>query len=1091
MNAAFVQGIHQCLEAALSPDTNTIKAATAELNTKYYKTAECIPALYEVIASSPNEGVRQFAATELRKRVYSKDHKLWIGVPHEYRERIKAGLLDRLLNEEKKIIRHQIARAIASIADHDLYAPSAAPSSSTTNAPSEWSELMPFITSTTQSSTASHREAALFVLFTILDTVRESYVNDMMTGMFQLFGTSLNDQDAGVRLITLRALGKVAEYIEIDQKDFIKQYQALMPQMLQVLQQILVADEVEGAKQAFDVFETCLILETPLISKSLKDYIEVCLAIAGKTDADEDIRNAALNSLSWSIQYKKGKVQSLGLAGLIIERLLPIGCEEDHEDDDDDSPSKLAFRTLDELAKALPPTQVFPVLSSQLQTYMASENPAMRKSALMAFGVTVEGCSEFIRPHVAQLWPLVDSGLYDADPVVRKAGCIALACMCEWLADECAERHAYLVPALFSLVEDAATQKSATACLEAYLEILGDNIAQYLTLLMEKFVGLLDTASIAVKTTVTGAIGSAAFASKEGFQPYFPETIRRIVPFLLLEGDGEEASLRSIAIDTLGTFAEVVGRDVFRPHFAELMQYAINGLQADSSRMKESALLFFGTMATVFEEEFAVYLPQTIPALIETCKQNEHDQFADSEGKTEDSVVKQALAAFATGAGSGTVSLDNAEDEDDDDFEDLDDDEFNVNTEVAIEKEIAGDVLGQIFEATREAFLPFLDQTVECLSRLLLHYYEGVRKSGITALFTIIKTYYEMSEPVDWSQSETVVPFHAQVTQLVDHIMPQIMDMWETEDDQQVNISICSSLAETITSCGPALVEGRQGAILTHCKAILEQTHECQQNGGFEEPAELSGETSEYEAVVISNAVEVISAMATAYGPAFAEQFGAFYPLITKFYGPERTTNEKSMVVGTLGEIIVGLRGGITPYTQQILGLLSKALQDPEAETRSNAAFAAGALIEWSDLDLSAQYGPLMQVLSGYFQVNDETPKDALNAKDNAAGCVARMIVKSPTALPLDAVLPIFFGGLPLKSDTIENKPTFRAIFYLFEHQYQLVAPHIDHLLSVFAYVSDESRSNEIPVETKVKLDQLVGALRSQIPAEKFARVGL
>jgi hypothetical protein len=54
---SYIQSIHQCLEAILSPDTNQIKAATAELNTKYYKTAECIPALYEASASSPNSGV--------------------------------------------------------------------------------------------------------------------------------------------------------------------------------------------------------------------------------------------------------------------------------------------------------------------------------------------------------------------------------------------------------------------------------------------------------------------------------------------------------------------------------------------------------------------------------------------------------------------------------------------------------------------------------------------------------------------------------------------------------------------------------------------------------------------------------------------------------------------------------------------------------------------------------------------------------------------------------------------------------------------------------------------------------------------------
>lgn len=59
------------------------------------------------------------------------------------------------------------------------------------------------------------------MLYTVLDTVRDNFINDMMTGMFQIFGTTLGDQDGDVRLITLRALGKIAEYIEIDQKDLV------------------------------------------------------------------------------------------------------------------------------------------------------------------------------------------------------------------------------------------------------------------------------------------------------------------------------------------------------------------------------------------------------------------------------------------------------------------------------------------------------------------------------------------------------------------------------------------------------------------------------------------------------------------------------------------------------------------------------------------------------------------------------------------------------------------------------------------------------------------------------------------------------
>jgi hypothetical protein len=39
---------------------------------------------------------------------------------------------------------------------------------------------------------------------------------------------------------------------------------------------------------------------------------------------------------------KKSKVQALGLAKPIVEGLLPIGCEDDPEDAEDDSPSRVS-----------------------------------------------------------------------------------------------------------------------------------------------------------------------------------------------------------------------------------------------------------------------------------------------------------------------------------------------------------------------------------------------------------------------------------------------------------------------------------------------------------------------------------------------------------------------------------------------------------------------------------------------------------------------------------------------------------------------------------------------------------------------------
>lgn len=218
--------------------------------------------------------------------------------------------------------------------------------------------------------------------------------------------------------------------------------------MIQVLQQALVDGSDEAAKHGFDVFETLLIIDAPLISKHINELTEFFLTAGGNKELDDELRCMALNALAWTVRYKKNKVQSLGLARPIIERLLPIGCEDDPEDVDDDSPSRLAFRTLDALAQALPPQQVFPVLTQQLQVYMSGD-ARMRKSALMAFGVSIEGCSEFIRPHVDELWPVIDGGLQDSELIVRKAACIALGCMCEWLPEECATRHGVIVPVSF------------------------------------------------------------------------------------------------------------------------------------------------------------------------------------------------------------------------------------------------------------------------------------------------------------------------------------------------------------------------------------------------------------------------------------------------------------------------------------------------------------------------------------------------------------------------------------------------------------------------------------------------------------------
>lgn len=175
-----------------------------------------------------------------------------------------------------------------------------------------------------------------------------------------------------------------------------------------------------------------------------------------------------------------------------------------------------------------------------------------------------------------------------------------------------------------TLVNDVDTQKAACTSLDALLEILQDVIDQYLQLIMEKLAVLLDSAPLSVKAVVTGAIGSAAHASKSKFLPYFEPTMHRLQHFLVLTGEGEEQELRGITMDAVGTFAEAVGIDVFRPYFADMMKQAFEGMNMGTARLRECSFLFFGVTARVFTDEFAQYLPVVVPALLQSCGQDEH-----------------------------------------------------------------------------------------------------------------------------------------------------------------------------------------------------------------------------------------------------------------------------------------------------------------------------------------------------------------------------------------------------------------------------------------------------------------------------------
>lgn len=200
----------------------------------------------------------------------------------------------------------------------------------------------------------------------------------------------------------------------------------------------------------------------------------------------------------------------------------------------------------------------------------------------------------------------------------------------------------------------------------------------------------------------------------------------------------EHHVLRGCVTDTLGTIASAVGKEKFLPYLDKSFHLAFEGMKIDSSRLRESAFVFFATMAQVLKDELGPVLPQIMPSIIETLNQEDID-FGDKV--TEDEA--KAL-------------LDGNIDTDDDD-ESI---EMNVNSALQLEKEIAADVLGEIFVNVKESFLPYLATATEQLIELVDTFYEGARKAALSALWKFVVTLGELQVTQPWQPGLPVVKPH-------------------------------------------------------------------------------------------------------------------------------------------------------------------------------------------------------------------------------------------------------------------------------------------------------------------------------------------
>lgn len=1042
MDSQYLSALEETLQQTFSPAT--VKQATSKLSKDFYSNPLALPSLFHILQNGQLDQLKQLAAVEARKLIGLK----WEAVDASIKPQIKQSLLESTFSQQSKLIRHSSARVVAAIGEYDLQ-------------DNTWPDLLPSLITAVQSSDSQAKEMAVYTLYTLLETQIPALVPHL-DDFVSLFSNLLADKTSqDIRVNAVLSLDVLSQFIEEDDEindATAAKFKASIPGMVAVLKEVIEADDEEKAKNVFNVFNSLIFLDNKLVGDQLVPLVLIVAEIAVNTQFDDEYRSMALQFLISTVSIRKSKIVANNLGPQLTAATIQIASEEvdvedelNNEDEENENeenvPATLALRLMAMLSGELPPSQVIVPFFESLNSLVTSSSVFSRRAGLLCIGVASSGAPDFFATQVGKIVPVLINGLQDPEVVVKVAAVRALSQLTSELQDAIAEYHSQLLPLVIEIINSAThvmTYKYACYALDGIIEFMShEAIAQYLEPLMNKLFSMLEQAnSSSLKAAIVSAIGSTAFAGGKGFTPYFNQSIQVLEPFVAnaaqIEGMSEDdIELRAITFENISTMARAVGSEAFSVYAKPLVEAAYAALKSEHSRIRESGFAFISNMAKVYGSEFAGFLDDIVPQILECLEQEEFSFDANAE--------------------------------DDEDFEDEEEDlanKFKINTGITIEKEIASVALAELAMGTGAAFAKYVEPSITALSQQVEISY-GMREAAMNALWRIVRAMFKATYGEKFAAPKGV-PQQSYVDASLLQLIKQVRDITiaNLEEEFELTLVACDldNFCEALQQFGSAAVlnDASDTASLeklcVQLMNILKKEHASQLDD--EDPVDEGEDASETEALLFESALEVLILLALTLGADFARIFPSFKDVILANV-TSKSKNKRVSAIGGLAEISAGLKES-NQFSQDFLQIFTDRLaNDKSLEVKGNAAYGVGIIVESSAVDVSSHYQQILQLLFHLLsksdeqaKVDDEETKDVVNRSNaNACGCVARMALKNPLAIPVEHVLPALLTHLPLEAAPEENTPILGWIIQLYESGNELIVSQTERVVDILAKI--------------------------------------
>lgn len=1056
------------------PQSEVIAEGTKELRAAF-KDPEVTPRLCQVMTTSSDVQIRQYAALLLRKKLGKPS--FWAKVPAEAKSVIKQGSLKALVDEPERGVKLSIMQLIAVLARQELRA-------------NTWPELPEFLFALLSNPDPGQALMGLYLLSVLAETVGDQVklwlpkLKPFLTAALQ----SGEQPDAG--FYAIRALTHLVMHVGSDQ---MKSFQPFVPDVIASLTRLASTDQ-EKATEAMEIFDELFESEVAIVVPHIQPILDLCLKMSADTNLENPLRVKAVSFLGRLTKMKRKLIVKQKYYVPIIDVLFNIVCtanddDEDNEDEEEEEDdmnesvriSTCALQALDQMAMNLPPSKFMPQIGPKIVEAFNSGDPVKQRGAFQTLGVIVEGCSESIRKkYMSQFLDFIGQGIRSSHNKVRNSSLYCLGQFSEFLQPDISDYAEHIFPVLLGYLDEscAAMQanpdKKATPkgldrvfyAVETFCENMEQKLVPFVPQLMTRCMSFL-AGEFSVQTRVMSisVIGAIAHAVEGKFVEYFAPTMEYLKGYLTLTVEEDDQDLLTQSLATLCEVARAVGPTGFVPSLAEeCCNLGFNLVNKyDDPDVRKCVYSLFDSVAFVVKDKMAPVVPQVAEMLLRALRSKEG---ISVEFKDEDE----------------GLPVEDLEDEEDITLEDSTaepGDIKNIHVENAYMNEKFEALVAVKGLATHSTagFFPYLSECWQECVDLIEYPDEDVRKAALEAVVQITIAYYKSGAADQYKKS-------------IEYAMPTLCTFVKEDEEVQV---VCCCL-EQITYLlkeikgGVSSIPGYPEAIVGTVQQVMRSECKCLDvdsdgDSGRGTAVDVDDdEESEQDELLFEYAADVMPSLGLAMTPeSFTPYFAGFFPQVLKKYRANSTSAEKAFAAGSLAECMKPLKGMLEPYVPKLVPVFTTLILDESEDVRNNAVFGAGELALYGGEPVYQHYPAIMSTLNTLTTTMAAEKAEMPRVMDQVVSCLCHLLLANKSLVPIPTVLEAVFGNLPLKVDMQECGIVFQAL--LLPEIFPEVVKSTENVGKVIKMGADMVEAKDVEDDAKAAGKAFFATLQRESPA--------